>query len=140
MIDGMLYDADVLAILTIAHEPSKATLESHHLFPVWAESVHDLASDNIMCAVMLTGVILLQVRPPANLPRYLTRMYWLIKQAGRYYSKRSASKEHAAFVAEQAKSGTHVEQDLSSLSRRSATPFRELTEDEAMELSGVRKI
>lgn len=63
----------------------------------------------------------------------------LIRQAGRYYSKRASSKEQAAYAADQAKIGKHVEQDLSSLSRRSATPFRELTEDEAMELNGGPK-
>lgn len=49
------------AVLTIPAGLPKKNLESHQLYSAWTESVRDLASDNIMCAVMLTGVMLLQV-------------------------------------------------------------------------------
>ncbi|KAK4685189.1 hypothetical protein P7C73_g4967, partial [Tremellales sp. Uapishka_1] len=71
-------------------------------------AVRDLANDNVMTAVMLTGVMLLQ--------------------AGRYY----AAKPSSAPPQTQSESAPPP----SPLSNRTSTPFRELTEEEAMELRG----
>lgn len=41
-------------------------LRNDRSFRLLSETVRDLASDNIMCAVMLTGVMLLQACPPLH--------------------------------------------------------------------------
>lgn len=109
-------------------------LQKHAMFGALSESVRDLASDNIMCAVMLTGVMLLQVRG-----RRAHRVWPLTLQAGRYYSKRTS--RHDSSKAAPADPNLRATGEINdpvapSLTRRSATPFRELTEEEALELRG----
>jgi hypothetical protein len=100
------------------------------LYPALASAARELASDNIMCAVMLTGVLFLQVSTEMAVARGESDC-----QAGRYYSKRSAKaaqKEEAEINA-----ANVVADHSSSPIRRTSTPFRELTEQEAMELKGL---
>jgi len=64
------------AALTSFPNPLPENLTEHDMFPALASAVRDLANDNIITAVMLTGVMLLQVRSSARLwnrrgiPRY----------------------------------------------------------------------
>ena len=57
------------------------------------------------------------------------------RQAGRYYAKRPSA-EPSSLVTEQSSQLLQPEQ-RSPISGRSATPFRELTEDEAMEMNAI---
>jgi len=80
-----------------------------------------------MTAVMLTGVMLLQV----SLTEKLFAWPQAYAQAGRYYAKRPSSTPPPAVV-DSAPTSPPTEPY-----RRSSTPFRELTEDEALELKGL---
>lgn len=94
----------------------------HELFPTLATRVRDLANDNIITAVMLTGIMTLQ--------------------AGRVYSRNDGADAdgHDAdeLRSEPASADTSAASTRAStpkpLSERNATPFRELTEEEALEL------
>lgn len=78
-----------------------------------------------MTAVMLTGVMLLQVSC------LFLRVCQAHAQAGRYYAKKPSSAPPPAVV-DSAPASPPTEPY-----RRSSTPFRELTEDEALELKGL---
>lgn len=108
--------------------PLPANLVDHALYPALTTAVRDLATSNIMTAVMLTGLVLLQVcmlyvcflaSPP----------FADVNKAGRYYAKRPA---FPPVTAENSSAAIPV-------SQRSATPFRELTEDESSELDSGRQ-
>lgn len=115
-----------------------ANLVDHPLYPALTTAVSDLATGNIMTALMLTGLILLQVGrfPSASRRcRTLTPEY----KAGRYYAKRptfppATTDESAASTPASASCPSSPETHPIPVSQRSATPFRELTEDEALEL------
>lgn len=49
--------------ITMIPNPLPANLVDHALYPALSTAVRDLATSNIMTAVMLTGLILLQVCP-----------------------------------------------------------------------------
>lgn len=49
--------------ITMIPNPLPANLVDHPLYPALTTAVRDLATSNIMTAVMLTGLILLQVCP-----------------------------------------------------------------------------
>nr|XP_019012358.1 uncharacterized protein I206_03205 [Kwoniella pini CBS 10737]OCF51139.1 hypothetical protein I206_03205 [Kwoniella pini CBS 10737] len=89
-------------------------------YPELVTAVRDLATNNIMTAVMLTGIMLLQ--------------------AGRYYSKRADENDLPPSVDVSAASTPgrvpSPESDPAPPIKRSGTPFRELTEEEATELKG----
>jgi len=84
-----------------------------------------------MTAVMLTGVMLLQVNTLT--PSHPKQTH---QQAGRYYAKRSSNAVPA--LAQPA-----TLDDMSAASpnneavRRSGTPYRELTEEEALEMRSL---
>ncbi|WVO24245.1 uncharacterized protein IAS62_005609 [Cryptococcus decagattii] len=101
--------AEVYPAITMIPNPLPANLVDHALYPALTTAVRDLATSNIMTAVMLTGLVLLQ--------------------AGRYYAKRPA---FPPVTAENSSAAIPV-------SQRSATPFRELTEDESSELDSGRQ-
>ncbi|TXT10998.1 hypothetical protein VHUM_01749 [Vanrija humicola] len=102
--------------------PLPEKLTEHDTFPVLAAAVRDLANDNIITSVMLTGVMLLQ--------------------AGRYYSSRTSSSSFPRSTETSVQSSPSSSPAASpiaepvALSDRLATPFRELTESEALELEG----
>ncbi|OWZ26648.1 hypothetical protein C356_06885 [Cryptococcus neoformans c45] len=95
-------------------------LVDHPLYPALTTAVRDLATSNIMTALMLTGLILLQ--------------------AGRYYAKRptfppDTTDESSVSTPASASAPSSPETHPIPVSQRSATPFRELTEDEVLELN-----
>jgi hypothetical protein len=79
--------------------------------PELTTSTRALANHNIMSAVMLTGVMLLQVRHVVGLR---------LTQAGRYYVKQPTPRIPPT--------------PQSPIAARASTPYRELTEEEALEL------
>lgn len=106
--------------------PLPAELTEHELFPGLAGAVRDLANDNIITAVMLTGIMFLQ--------------------AGRYYSSRGSGEHYprsgntsaATSAAPTPKASPKLDTvRLSPVSERNATPFRELTEEESFELRAL---
>lgn len=106
--------------------PLPAELTEHELFPGLAGAVRDLANDNIITAVMLTGIMFLQ--------------------AGRYYSSRGSGEHYprsgntsaATSAAPTPKASPKLDTvRLSPVSERNATPFRELTEEESFELRAI---
>lgn len=52
---------NILQAITMIPNPLPANLVDHPLYPALTTAVRDLATSNIMTAVMLTGLILLQV-------------------------------------------------------------------------------
>lgn len=104
------------------------------MFPVLAAAVRDLANDNIITSVMLTGVMLLQVGSVSG--PYLTQ------QAGRYYSSRGSGASFPRSTETSVQSSPSSSPAASPIAQpveladRLATPFRELTEAEALELEG----
>ncbi|XAO26860.1 hypothetical protein I312_105701 [Cryptococcus bacillisporus CA1280] len=116
--------AEVYPAITLIPNPLPANLVNHALYPALTTAVRDLATSNIMTAVMLTGLILLQ--------------------AGRYYAKRPASppvtaENSSVSTPATASSPSSPETHPIPVSQRSATPFRELTEDELLELDSGRE-
>ncbi|KAL0242215.1 hypothetical protein I308_105844 [Cryptococcus tetragattii IND107] len=114
--------SEVYPAITMIPNPLPANLVDHALYPALSTAVRDLATSNIMTAVMLTGLILLQ--------------------AGRYYAKRPASppittENSSVSTPASASSPSSPETHPIPVSQRSATPFRELTEDELLELDPV---
>lgn len=111
--------SEVYPAVTMIPSPLPVNLVDHPLYPALTTAVSDLATGNIMTALMLTGLILLQ--------------------AGRYYAKRptfppTTTDESAASTPASASCPSSPETHPIPVSQRSATPFRELTEDEALEL------
>lgn len=92
------------------------------MFPGLAGAVRDLANDNIITAVMLTGIMCLQ--------------------AGKYYSSRGSGAHYprsgnSSAVSTPKASPRLDTVRLSPVSGRNATPFRELTEEESFELRAL---
>ncbi|ORX36453.1 ER membrane protein SH3-domain-containing protein [Kockovaella imperatae] len=85
-------------------------LPKHSLWPVLVTAVRDLANDNVITAVMLTGVMLLQ--------------------AGRYHAKKKSPIPSTPTSSQ----SPAVSRTGSPLLDRKSTPYRELTEQEAFEL------
>ncbi|KAK8861293.1 hypothetical protein IAR55_002112 [Kwoniella newhampshirensis] len=111
--------ADVGPTISLFPSPLPENLLDHPTYPGLVTAVRDLATSNIMTAVMLTGLMLLQ--------------------AGRYYAKRPSSSPPTTVVDPSASTPPRApspEKQPSPISLRSSTPFRELTEEEAMELNG----
>ncbi|WVQ74384.1 hypothetical protein IAR50_003985 [Cryptococcus sp. DSM 104548] len=109
---------EVLPAITLMPNPLPADLSSHPTYPALQTAVRDLATSNIMAAVMLTGLITLQ--------------------AGRYYSKRPSSPPPTvvnATPSSDASTSSSPETRPALVSKRSGTPFRELTEEESLELN-----
>lgn len=64
---GRTHDtADLFAALISFPNPLPSPLTDHEMFPILAGAVRDLANDNIITSVMLTGVMLLQVSAEEN--------------------------------------------------------------------------
>ncbi|WVQ83507.1 hypothetical protein IAT38_005648 [Cryptococcus sp. DSM 104549] len=98
--------------------PLPAKLLDHPLYPTLNTVVRDLATNNIMTSVMLTGLVLLQ--------------------AGRYYAKRPSSAPPAVVGGDSTSSTPSASSPVTrpvAVSKRSGTPFRELTEEESFELN-----
>jgi hypothetical protein len=53
---------DVISAIALFPNPLPQPVQKHPLFPALSTAVRDLANDNVMTAVMLTGIMLLQVR------------------------------------------------------------------------------
>lgn len=58
--------AQLIAAINLFPNPLPSDLKDHSTYPALTTAVRDLASDNIMTAVMLTGVMLLQVSSAAS--------------------------------------------------------------------------
>ncbi|ORY25241.1 ER membrane protein SH3-domain-containing protein [Naematelia encephala] len=103
--------------ISLFPSPVPNEIADHPLYPALTTAVRDLANDNVITAVMLTGVMALQ--------------------AGRWYSKRPTSSPPQSETSSDPSSPSTqaVDQEPSTI-RRSGTPYRELTQDEAMELDG----
>ena len=84
------------------------------LFAHLSSSVRELATDNIKCAVMLTGVMLLQ--------------------GGRYYAKRP-SRQPVELVDQSGNDSSTEASSPEVKPARPGTPYRELTEEEALDLA-----
>ena len=128
--------ADPVAISLFPY-PLPPNITAHPTYPALATAVRDLALDNVMTAVMLTGVMLLQVcsTRPCLVPL-------LIMQGGRYYAKRPSSSDPKLLLKtdDAAPSSVSVaDAPPSPIAARASTPYRELTEAEAMELNGLGK-
>ncbi|WVW79678.1 hypothetical protein I302_101647 [Kwoniella bestiolae CBS 10118] len=111
--------ADVYPTIKLIPSPLPSPLIEHKLYPELVTAVRDLATNNIMTAVMLTGIMLLQ--------------------AGRYYSKAPAGDlPPSVDVSASSTPGraSSPENDPIPVINRSGTPFRELTEEESAELNG----
>ncbi|BEI80130.1 hypothetical protein CcaverHIS002_0106590 [Cutaneotrichosporon cavernicola] len=112
---------EVFPTLAAIPSPLPANLTEHEMFGPLATAVRDLANDNIITAVMLTGVMFLQ--------------------AGRYAASRSGENDGPEMMPDTAPSSATSSLVPSPamtpkpLNERHATPFRELTEAEAMELA-----
>ncbi|RSH94342.1 hypothetical protein EHS25_004145 [Saitozyma podzolica] len=63
--------SEVFPTIALFPNPLPQPVQKHPLFPALSTAVRDLANDNVMTAVMLTGIMLLQ--------------------AGRYYAKKPSS-------------------------------------------------
>ncbi|KAL7422760.1 hypothetical protein Q5752_002054 [Cryptotrichosporon argae] len=114
LLAGITYNqaVEVFPSITSIPSPLPRRLAQHALYPALSNAVRDLANDNVITAVMLTGVLLLQ--------------------AGRYYSSRS-SPSYVELPSEASSEPTSGAEDEPI--RRPGTPWREMTEDEAMELA-----
>lgn len=134
--------------ITMIPNPLPANLVDHPLYPALTTAVRDLATSNIMTAVMLTGLILLQVCRASY--SYFSSCHTLIlkssrrHKAGRYYAKRPASppittENSSVSTPASASSPSSPETHPIPVSQRSATPFRELTEDELLELDSGKE-
>jgi hypothetical protein len=141
---------DLSAISSLLGSTTKVT-DAGPDFHTAAHTARGLASRNLSISVALTGVILLQV----CLLTFLRPRQWLIAilQAGRYYSERSYEKSRlsderadAARLAQAAQDSTAppTDSEYDSLTDdpaklplkkrgRAQTPYRELSEGEAME-------
>ncbi|ODN76962.1 hypothetical protein L202_05526 [Cryptococcus amylolentus CBS 6039] len=109
---------EVLPAIALMPNPLPKDLSGHPTYPALQTAVRDLATSNIMAAVMLTGLITLQ--------------------AGRYYSKRPSSPPQtvdSTTRSADASSLSTPETRFALVSNRSGTPFRELTKEEAFELN-----
>ncbi|OCF42505.1 hypothetical protein I317_03621 [Kwoniella heveanensis CBS 569] len=118
---------EVYPTIRIFPSPLSTPLVDSPRYPESANAVRDLASNNIMTAVMLTGIMLLQ--------------------AGRYYSKRPSSSSSlppstltsaTSTPARTASPASEIQAGASAgpAPRRSGTPYRELSEAEALDLRG----
>ncbi|WRT65387.1 uncharacterized protein IL334_002330 [Kwoniella shivajii] len=126
LFDGVLWSAiaytqiyDVYPTIKLIPSHLPQSLTDHKAYPELVSAVRDLATNNIMTAVMLTGIMLLQ--------------------AGRWYSKRSANDLPPSVDISAASTpgrASSPEKESLPLPKRSGTPFRELTAEEAFELSG----
>ncbi|RXK35668.1 hypothetical protein M231_07041 [Tremella mesenterica] len=110
---------DVFPTISLLPSPLPPNVQDHPTYPALATAVRDLALDNVMTAVMLTGVMLLQ--------------------AGRYYAKRPSSSPVSLMASANITPPPDVltppqSKPPSPLTERSATPFRELTRQVGMEL------
>ncbi|GMK54398.1 hypothetical protein CspeluHIS016_0109840 [Cutaneotrichosporon spelunceum] len=113
---------EVFPTLHSIPSPLPAHLTESESFGPLATAVRDLANDNIITAVMLTGVVFLQ--------------------AGRSYATRTSSEGDGPVMMPDTTQSSALSSSASSssgtpkpVSERHATPFRELTEDEAMEIA-----
>ncbi|WVQ94370.1 hypothetical protein IAU59_001449 [Kwoniella sp. CBS 9459] len=117
--------SEVYPTIRVFPSPSSTPVIDSLRYPELANAVRDLASNNIMTAVMLTGIMLLQ--------------------AGRYYSKRPSSSSAlpastitsaSSTPGQTASPAPEPQGDVSAgpSLRRSGTPYRELTEAESLEL------
>ncbi|WWC59909.1 uncharacterized protein I303_102471 [Kwoniella dejecticola CBS 10117] len=105
---------DVYPTIKSIPSPLPTSILDAKSYPDLVTAVRDLATNNIMTAVMLTGIMLLQ--------------------AGRYYSKRATMGDLPPSVASTPGRASSPESDPTPPIRRSGTPFRELTEEESREL------
>ncbi|WWC87579.1 uncharacterized protein L201_002469 [Kwoniella dendrophila CBS 6074] len=107
--------ADVYPTIKRIPSPVPTSLIEHKSYPDLVTAVRDLATNNIMTAVMLTGIMLLQ--------------------AGRYYSKRAVGELPPSIDVSTSSTPARAASPDNEPIRRSGTPFRELTEEEAIELN-----
>ncbi|KAK6906882.1 hypothetical protein I203_100869 [Kwoniella mangroviensis CBS 8507] len=111
--------AEVYPTIKRIPSPLPASLIEDKSYPELVTAVRDLATNNIMTAVMLTGIMLLQ--------------------AGRYYSKAPAGDLPPSVDVSAASTpgrASSPESDPTPVIKRSGTPFRELTTEESAELNG----
>ncbi|KLT39371.1 hypothetical protein CC85DRAFT_288626 [Cutaneotrichosporon oleaginosum] len=115
---------EVFPTLLAIPSPLPLNLTEHEMFGPLATAVRDLANDNIITAVMLTGVMFLQ--------------------AGRYYASRGEAEGDGPEMMPDSTLTSGASSSVPSpattpkpLSERHATPFRELTEAEAMEIASL---
>jgi hypothetical protein len=136
--DNTLADAaDAALAIALFPNPLPQPVQKHPLFPALSTAVRDLANDNVMTAVMLTGIMLLQVREQGSRSGHADHTL----QAGRYYAKKPSSSSVPSGTSSGPTTPPQQVQSLpvekhSPIAERAATPFRELTEEEAMELNG----
>ena len=141
---GFTQNAEKWIAITLFPFPLPQKLEDHTTYPALVTAVRDLANDNVINAVMLTGVMLLQV-PPS--PLTVTRADADIgSKAGRHYSKPSnpvpISEMRSSDLTPPEETVPLPDEEVrrsqrSPVAGRSSTPFRELTEEEATELNGI---
>ncbi|WWD16804.1 hypothetical protein CI109_101236 [Kwoniella shandongensis] len=110
--------SDVGPTIALFPSPLPGSLHDHPTYPALVTAVRDLATNNVMTAVMLTGLMLLQ--------------------AGRYYSKKPSASPPTTVDDSLVSTPVRApspEKQPSPVSKRSGTPYRELTEAEALELN-----